>query len=320
MIFLVLVAAFAILLPNMFSEYTTSVGLLALFFVCLGLGLNVVVGYAGLLDLGFAAFYAIGAYATGLLALKAHMSILETIPLGVGCSIIGAFLVGYPTLRLRSDYLAIVTLGFGEIIQAVAQNLSITGGPTGLYGIPPLSLFGHQFITPKDYYYVMLVVAVLYILFSRRIRRSPLGLAWLTMREDEDVAASVGIPISRYKVYAYIVGGIMGSIAGSLYAPAYTAIAPASFGFQQSLLILLAVAIGGIGSIPGTVVGGIIVAALPELLRSFSQARLLIFGIALALLMIFRRQGLWPAHTAQSGQLLRRMQATLRRRRVGEQS
>lgn len=276
------------------SQYLLSIGTQAEVFMCLALGLNIVAGYAGLLDLGFAAFFAIGAYSTGLLATKAHWTILATLPVGVTLSLVGAVIVGLPTLRLRSDYLAIVTLGFGEIIETVANNLNFTGGPTGVFGIPPLAIGGLQVTTNTGYYWVFLVMVVIFVVAALRLRRSRLGRAWLCIREDEDAAQAMGIKTQRYKLYAYMAGAIIGALTGSIYAPTLTAIAPQSFSFNESLLILMAVAIGGLGSVWGALLGGAVVELVPEFLRSFSQARLLVFGVVLIIMMIVRPQGLWP--------------------------
>jgi branched-chain amino acid transport system permease protein len=274
---------------------------------CLAIGLNIVVGYAGLLDLGYAAFFAIGAYSTALLATKLQWPVIATVPVGVALAIVSAVAIGFPTLRMRSDYLAIVTLGFGEIIQTTANNLSFTGGPTGIFGIPPVTLGGLQVTTTNGYYYLLLGLATLFAVVTVRLRRSAVGRAWLSMREDEDAAAAMGVPTQRYKLYAYAAGAVLGSITGSLYAPALTAIAPSSFGFSESLLILLAVALGGIGSIRGAIVGATVVVALPEALRGFAQARLLVFGILLVIMMLFRRQGLWPEQGTSGRRLVDRL-------------
>lgn len=285
----------AALLPQLtHNDYVISVAFQAEILMCLALGLNIVVGYAGLLDLGFAAFFAIGAYTTGLLSTKAGWPILATLPPAVLFAIVGAVFVGSPTLRLRSDYLAVVTLGFGEIIQATVNNLPQTGGATGIFGIPPLTIGSLQVVTPAGYFYVFLVLVAVFAFASTRLRHSRLGRAWLCIREDEDAAQAMGIRTQRYKLYAYIGGAVLGALTGSLYAPALSAIAPPSFGFGESLLILIAVSIGGMGSIWGAVLGGLLVELLPEALRQFAQARLLVFGLALIVMMLLRPHGLLP--------------------------
>lgn len=293
----------AVFLPAIVqSTYVVSVAMQCLILMCLALGLNFVVGYAGMLDLGFAAFFAIGSYTTGLLAVDAHWPIVATVPAAVVAALIGAVFIGAPTLRLRSDYLAVVTLGFGEIIQNIVNNLNQTGGPEGIYGIPPLSFFGYSITTTTGYYNVFLVLVVVFVAVSYRVRRSRLGRAWLAIREDEDTAQAMGIKVRRFKLYAYMAGSVFGSITGSFYGAAFVAIAPPSFGFSESLLVVMAVAMGGIGSIWGALLGAGVVVAFPEVFRQFAQARLLVFGALLVLIMVLRPQGIWP----ETGLALRR--------------
>jgi branched-chain amino acid transport system permease protein len=276
------------------NPYLVGVATQALVYVGLALGLNMVVGYAGLLDLGYAAFFAIGAYGSSILSTTYRWPIGLTIPAVILMAIISGVIIGGPTLRLRSDYLAIVTLGFGEIIQTTATNLGITGGATGIFGIPPLQIFGIQLIQPVDYYYVLLGLCLVYLAITWRVRRSKIGRAWLAIREDEDAALAMGINTVRYKLYAYVAGAAFASLIGLVYGTYMTAIAPTSFGYEQSVLIIVAVLIGGMGSIPGMVIGGILVEIIPEAMRSFSDLRLLLFGVVMVLVMIFRPQGVWP--------------------------
>ncbi len=276
------------------STYVVSVAMQVEILMCLALGLNFVVGYAGMLDLGFAAFFAIGAYTTGLLSVDLHWPVLTTLPVALLAALAGAVFIGAPTLRLRSDYLAVVTLGFGEIIQNLVNNLSQTGGPEGIYGIPALSIGRFSVTSTAGYYYVFLVLVVLFAAISLRVRRSRLGRAWLAIREDEDTAQAMGIKVRRYKLYAYMAGSVFGSLTGSFYAPAFIAIAPPSFGFSESLLVVMAVSIGGMGSVWGALLGAGVVIAFPEIFRQFAQARLLVFGIVLVVIMVLRPQGVWP--------------------------
>jgi branched-chain amino acid transport system permease protein len=291
----VVLVVLAVLVPHITSnQYYLSIAYQAEMLACLAIGLNIVVGYCGLLDLGFAAFFAIGAYTTAMLSLKDHWTILATIVPGILIAMVCAVIIGLPTLRLRSDYLAIVTLGFGEIVQAIATNLSQTGGATGLYGIPVFTIGSIVIQTATAYYYVFLVMVVVFAFISLRLRNSRIGRAWLCIREDEDAAQSMGIKTHRYKLYAYMGGAVMGSVTGALYAPALTAISPPSFGFSESLLILMAVAIGGMGSVWGAMLGAAIVVFLPEAFRQFSEARLLVFGFILIVIMMTRPRGLFP--------------------------
>jgi branched-chain amino acid transport system permease protein len=281
------------------TPYALSVMTSALLFVMLAVGLNIVVGYCGLLDLGYAAFFAIGAYVSGVLATKYGWPLLSTVPVVVVAAVLAGVVIGAPTLRLRSDYLAIVTLGFGEIIRITANNLDITGGPSGIYGIPGLEVFGIDLSDPVALYYTCVVIVALAVLGAARLGRSKIGRAWRFIREDEDAAEAMGINTYRVKLAAYIAGAIWGGLAGVLFGAQLTAISPPSFTFLWSALILMAVVLGGMGSNPGVVLGAIFISVLPELLREAADYRYFVFGLLLIVVMIFRRQGLWPAFAAE---------------------
>jgi branched-chain amino acid transport system permease protein len=293
--FLLLLFIITLLLPFTLNIYWLDVATFVLFYVVLAQGLNIVVGYAGLLDLGYAAFFAVGAYTTGILMTTFHWSFWLTLPVAFLFAIIAGVIVGTPTLRLRSDYLAIVTLGFGEIVRILATNLEITGSASGIYGIPRPTIGSYVLSTQKDFYYLILVVAILSILIVYRLGNSRIGRAWSYIREDEDAAEAMGINRIRLKLLAYVSGSVIGSLAGSIFAVKMTAIAPLSFSFLQSVMILLAVVLGGLGSIRGVVIGAALVIVLPEILRGVDDWRHLIFGVSLVVMMIFRPQGIWPA-------------------------
>jgi len=292
-LFLILAAMVAA--PLVLGTYATVILTNALLYVVLALGLNIVVGYAGLLDLGFAAFFAVGAYTVGISTLEFGLSFWLALPLAIFFAVIAGTIIGAPTLRLRSDYLAIVTLGFGEIVRISARNLRATGGASGLSGIEQPWLFGWHISTPLDFYYVFCVLAVLAVFVSVRLANSRLGRAWLYVRHDEDAAEAMGIDRVRVKLAAYVVGAIYGSIGGAFFAVNLGAISPESFSFRQSVLILMAVILGGMGKIPGVILGAFIVILAPELLRDFGDLRLLIFALGLLLIMLFRPSGIWPA-------------------------
>jgi branched-chain amino acid transport system permease protein len=288
-----IVMALAIALPFINSSaYSIRIGTDALIFVMLAVGLNVVVGYCGLLDLGYAAFFAIGAYTSGVLATTFGWPIVATLPLVIVAAVIAGLVIGGPTLRLRSDYLAIVTLGFGEIVRITANNLDFTGGPNGIFGIPDFGDYGLR--ADITTYWVVVVVVGLAVLSSSRLGRGRLGRAWRFVREDEDAAEAMGIHTYKVKFAAYVTGAIFGGIAGVLFAVHQTAISPPSFNFLWSALILMAVVLGGMGSTPGVVVGALIISLLPELLRGAENWRYLVFGVLLIVVMIFRPQGIWP--------------------------
>jgi branched-chain amino acid transport system permease protein len=277
------------------TPYAMSVMTSAAIFVMLAVGLNIVVGYCGLLDLGYAAFFAIGAYVSGVLATRLGWSLLATVPVVVLASVLAGVVIGGPTLRLRSDYLAIVTLGFGEIIRITANNLTITGGPSGIYGIPGLAVGGLDLSGRVGFYYATVLTVAVAVLAAARLGRSRLGRAWRFVREDEDAAEAMGIHTYRIKMAAYVAGAIWGGLAGVLFAAQLSAVSPQSFTFLQSALILMAVVLGGMGSTPGVVLGAIFISMLPELLRDAADYRFLLFGVLLILMMIFRPQGIWPA-------------------------
>ncbi|NVI90948.1 branched-chain amino acid ABC transporter permease [Actinomadura sp. BRA 177] len=288
-----LAAPFAIATP-----YAMNIMTGAVIFVMLAVGLNIVVGYCGLLDLGFAAFFAVGAYTSGLLATRLHWPLLATIPFVIVATVAAGIVIGGPTLRLRSDYLAIVTLGFGEIVRIIANNLEITGGPSGIYGIP--GLFGEHAGDPVVFYYAVLLIVAAAVLLAGRLGRSRLGRAWRFVREDEDAAEAMGVHTYRVKMAAYIAGAVWGGLAGVLFAAQLSAISPASFTFLQSALVLMAVVLGGMGSTPGVVIGAVVISLLPEILRDLADYRFFVFGVLLIVMMISRPQGLWPHRSRET--------------------
>jgi branched-chain amino acid transport system permease protein len=293
---IVLIAAAG--LPAFANSYLVEIGTTALLYTVLCLGLNVVVGYAGLLDLGYAAFFAVGAYTTGILTTQFDVNFWLTLPVAIAAAAVAGVVIGAPTLRLRSDYLAIVTLGFGEIVRIIARNLEITGGASGLVGIERPHLFGIALTRVTDFYYLFLVLAVFTIFICHSISRSRIGRAWFYVRYDEDAAAGIGINRTAVKLYAYVTGAIIASVAGVFYAAKMTAISPESFTFSQSVLILLGVVLGGMGKIPGVILGAGVMTLLPEMMRGAGTYRPLVTAIALLLLMLFRPHGLWPDRKA----------------------
>ena len=281
-------------LPTITSMYFMEVMTNVWFNVTVCLGLNIIVGFAGLLSLGYAAFFAVGAYTTGILITHYGVSFWLTLPVSVLMAIIAGLAIGAPTLKLRSDYLAIVTLGFGEITRLAARNLQITGRATGLVGIDRPVLFGMTLYKINHFYYAFLLVAILAIFVSYRLQDSRLGRAWKCIREDEDAAEAMGINVVAVRLYAFVIGSVFGAVAGSFMAVKMTAISPESFLFTQSVMILLAVVLGGMGKIPGVILGAFAIVVFPEVFRGIGEYRMLIFGLLLLVLMIYRPQGLWP--------------------------
>jgi len=266
-------------------------------FVLMALGLNIVVGKSGLLDLGYVAFFAIGGYTAGILGIHTHLNTWEILPIGMGMAMIAGVLLGLPTLRLRGDYLAIVTLGFGEIVRIVALNTQSIGASTGIPSIPtPPRTFGLKFdiVHNNSYFWVVLTLILLVIWMIRRFTVRRPGRAWEAIRQDEDVAILMGVPILRYKVWSFSIGAAIGGAAGVIFASKTQYVAPNMFTFNVSVLILSCVVFGGMGNIWGVIVGGVILAYLPERIRFISNARQLVFGIALVVIMNVRPDGLLP--------------------------
>jgi branched-chain amino acid transport system permease protein len=266
-------------------------------FVLLAIGLNIVVGQAGLLDLGFVAFYAIGAYTVAYLGTEFGWNFWPTLVLGVVLAATSGVILGAPTLRLRGDYLAIVTLGFGEIVRITAVNTPAIGGARGITPIPhPPPIFGIAFkLNPLPYYYLLLFFIVLAIVFSLRLQRSRVGRAWTAIREDEDAAELMGVPTFKFKLLAFAIGAMVGGLAGTIFASKVIFIAPTNFPFILSATILAAVLLGGSGNLPGVILGAFLIAWLPERFRGFADYRILVFGAALVLTMALRPQGLLPS-------------------------
>ncbi|MBZ0155269.1 MAG: branched-chain amino acid ABC transporter permease [Alphaproteobacteria bacterium] len=285
--------AVSLVIPFMVKDYYLDVLIMSGIYILLALGLNVIVGFTGLLNLGFAAFYAIGAYAYALLNTRMGIGFWPSLPLAALAASLAGLLLAVPALRLRGDYLAIVTLGFGEILRLVLNNWdSLTNGPNGVSGIAPPSLAGFPLGALQHYYYLVLVFVLLAIVLIRRVENSRIGRAWIAIRENEIAAASMGINTTRYKLLAFAVGTFWAGIAGTLFAAKMRFISPESFTFMESILILSMVILGGLGTLYGAVVGAFLLVILPELLRELQLYRMLILGVGLVLLMVFRPQGL----------------------------
>jgi branched-chain amino acid transport system permease protein len=283
-------------------------------YIMLGWGLNVVVGLAGLLDLGYVAFYAVGAYAYAWLSLHFDLSFWICLPIAGLLAAAFGMLLGYPTLRLRGDYLAIVTLGFGEIIRILLVNLTdITGGPNGISSIPRPTFFGLPFKASSDegntfasffgiefstdhriifLYYLILVLALATNIFVKRLRRLPLGRAWEAIREDEIACKALGLNTTNIKLSAYAIGAMLGGFAGVFFASRQGFISPESFTFNESAIILAIVVLGGVGSQLGVVFASILLVLLPELGRNFAEYRMLLFGAAMIAIMVWSPGGL----------------------------
>ncbi len=331
---IVLTALVLIALPFALAQAGTAwvrITNLAILFALLSLGLNIVVGFAGLLDLGYIAFYGVGAYCYALLAsphFGLHLPFWVILPIGAAVACLFGVLLGAPTLKLRGDYLAIVTLGFGEIIRIFLNNLSqplnITNGPQGVTLIDPFRVGSFNFSKPEQwfglavsgpikYYYLLLVVLVLVMIVNVRLQDSRIGRAWVAIREDETAAQAMGINTRNVKLLAFAMGASFGGIAGGMFAAMQGFVSPESFVLVESIMVLAMVVLGGMGNIWGVVLGAILLSFVPELLRytvePFQKAvfgrmliepeviRMLLFGLALVLMMLYRPAGLWPSRT-----------------------
>ncbi len=274
-------------------------------FILVALGLNVVVGFAGLLDLGYVGFYAVGAYTTAVVTSgQFTLPWIAALPLSVIMAMIAGVILGTPTLRLRGDYLAIVTLGFGEIIRITAKNSDWLGGPRGISKVARPPSFGPlQFgvLNAKPYWYLGFTVILIVIFVLTRLENSRVGRAWAAVREDEDAAELMGVDTFKFKLWAFAIGAAIGGLAGSLYASKVGFINPDNFQLQLSILFLAAVVLGGTGSMYGVIMGGFLVAWIPERFRGFSTRRYFVFGVVLVLVMVFRPQGIIPRRGAAAG-------------------
>jgi branched-chain amino acid transport system permease protein len=339
----VLAALALIALPlfaQQFGQGWVRIMAMALLYVLLALGLNIVVGYAGLLDLGFVAFYAVGAYMYALLASPhlaenfegfkvmfpdgLHTPIWLVVPLGAALAALAGALLGAPTLKLRGDYLAIVTLGFGEIVRVFMNNLehpvNITNGPRGLDRIDPMSLFGFSFGKPLTiggftipsvtwYYYLFLVLVVASVVICHRLELSRIGRAWMAIREDEIAAKAMGINTRNMKLLAFAMGAAFGGVSGAMFSAFQGFVSPESFTLMESVMIVAMVVLGGIGHLPGVILGAVMLAALPEVLRYVAGdiqnmtggridaaiLRQLLIALAMITIMLVRPRGLWPS-------------------------
>jgi branched-chain amino acid transport system permease protein len=292
----VIIAVFFISFPWFFSLYQTNIMITALIYVVVGLGLNIVVGLAGLLDLGYVAFYAVGAYSYALLNHHFGIGFWLALPIGGLLGTTFGIILGFPVLRLRGDYLAIVTLGFGEIIRLILENWNaFSFGPSGIANIPRPGFFGIELSLHQAHiylYYLMVGLSLLTVFVVRRLQDSRIGRAWMALREDEIACQAMGIDKIKTKLSAFALGATWAGMGGVMFAAKTTFINPASFTIWESIIILCVVVLGGMGSIIGVICGAFILILLPEYLRAFSEYRMLIFGAVLVLMMVFRPEGI----------------------------
>jgi branched-chain amino acid transport system permease protein len=309
---LALLAALILYLPNLLGSYLSQVSNQVGLFILMGLGLNIVVGFAGLLDLGYVAFFAIGAYIMGVLTTNAigpqagqivygpQMTFWQALPIAVLVSVLAGVILGIPVLNIRGDYLAIVTLGFGEIIRILAGSDFLKpyiGGSQGIVQVAKSNIGGIDFHSPQRLYYLLVAGILLAAFISWRLRDSRVGRAWKALREDEDVAQAMGIHLVSTKLMAFATGAAFAGLSGAIFASQIGSIYPHSFKLLVSINVLALIIVGGMGSLPGVFVGGLILVGLPELLREFSEYRLLIYGVLLIVMMLTRPEGFLPEAT-----------------------
>ena len=266
-------------------------------YMLMAIGLNIVVGKSGILDLGYVAFFAIGAYTFALLGTRTSLNFFEVLPLSMGFAMLAGLILGLPALRMRGDYLAIITLGFGEIVRIIATNLDSIGGALGIAGIPaPPKVLGIEFLVdnPVPYYWLTISFLLLVVWAFLRITHRKPGRSWEAIREDEDVAEFMGVATTRYKLWAFVLGGAVGGAAGAIYASQVASIEPAVFTLNFSILILALVVFGGMGNIWGVIAGALLLTYIPEKLRFLSDIRIVVFGALMVLMMNIRPDGLVP--------------------------
>ena len=288
-----LIVLFAVLPLILSDDYLLRILIMSGIFIILSLSLNLVTGYTGQFCLGWAAFYGIGAYTSALLVMKLDFPFWLSMPLGGLMSAVFGVVLGVPTLRLKDIYLAITTLGFGEIIRLIMLNWTdLTRGSMGLPGIPSPKLFSYEFSSNISYYYLIMVLVLITVFAIRRIIDSRIGRALIAIREDDLAAKTMGIDITGYKVLAFAVGAFFAGIAGAFYAHYSSFIDPHTFSFSESIIILAMVVLGGMGSIWGSILGAVVLTIAPEALRELSDYRMIIFGLIMMVVMLVRPQGI----------------------------
>jgi branched-chain amino acid transport system permease protein len=291
------------LFPLYAGNFVGQVFLLVGLFMLMGMGLNIEVGLAGLLDLGFVAFYAVGAYVTALLTANdmhalAHLTWWEAMPIAVLCSVIVGILFGVPVLKVRGDYLAVATMGLGEIVRVIVLSdaaAPLLAGAKGILSIPRPNFFGVELNTPVLLFYLALASSLVAAYIAWRLEDSRLGRAWTAIRDDEDVAQALGINLINVKLLAYGLGAAFAGLAGSIFATMLGSIYPHSFQLIISINILALIIVGGMGSLPGVALGSLVLIGLPEMLREFGEYRYLFYGLAIIAVMRLKPEGLWPS-------------------------
>jgi len=290
----VLVAALVAVPFIITDKYILHIIIACFIYSCLALSLNLIIGLSGQFSLGHVTFYGLGAYITALLMMRLNMSFWLALLISAVCVGIVGCLLALPTLNLRGDYIAVVTLGFGEVFRLILVNaIDVTRGPMGLPNIPKPSIGSFVFDSKIKFYFLGLVIMILVIIFMKRLTASGFGMAMLSMKEDEIAASAIGINPVKYKLWAFVIGAVIAGVMGSFYAVFMGFISPSSFQYSESISMVSMVVLGGLGGIPGSIIGAVVLTILPEALRTFSQYRMIIFGAAMVIMMIFKPNGLW---------------------------
>ena len=302
-VWIAMVAILALIFPMITGRYEQDVAINVLVYVCLGLGLNIVVGLAGMLDLGYIAFYGVGAYTYALMSVHYQLAFWLCLPVAACTAMIAGCIIGYPTLRMRGDYLAIVTLGFGEIVRIILNNwMELTNGPNGILGVKAPGIYflsfaqglslEHLYLKKLHFlYYVILLLSIFTIIAVRRLNLSRIGRSWEAIREDETAAELMGVNTYKLKLLAYAMGALFAGLAGAFFAARVRFVSPESFTFLESATVLAMVVLGGMASIPGVILGALALIVLPEIFREFELYRMLCLGGAMVLMMVFRPGG-----------------------------
>lgn len=292
---LVAVILLTLALPHVVSSsYVMHILILCCLYSCITLSLNLIIGWSGQFSLGHVCFYGMGAYVTALLMMNFKINYFLATLIAVAVTVFLSLILCYPTLKLRGDYLAVVTLGFGEVFRLFLTNaVDITKGPAGIPGIPDPTVFGFTIKGKTAYFYFAVILVVLFVIAMKRINNSGFGMALIMVNEDDIAATFIGLNVKKYKLMSFAIGCGMAGLMGSFYAVYMGMISPTTFSYSESVKLVSMVVLGGVGSIEGSVLGAFLLAALPEGLRAFSDYRMVIYGAAMVLMMIFKPEGLW---------------------------
>ena len=294
-ILLILLIGLVIGAPYIIQDnYVLHIFILCSIYACLTLSLNLIIGWSGQFSLGHVCFYGMGAYITTLLMTQQNVNFFQATIISTLLTSVFAMLLCFPTLKLRGDYLAVITLGFGEVFRLFLTNeVDITKGPAGIPNIPDPVIFGYEISSKQAYFYFIAIIVAIFIIFMKRFNNSGFGMCMMVVNEDDIAATALGLNVIKYKLWGFAIGGGMAAFIGSFYAVYMGMISPTSFAYAESIKMVSMVVLGGMGSIPGSIIGAVLLTALPEVLRTFSEYRMVIYGALMVVMMIFRPEGIW---------------------------